>query len=522
MPTPRRSKPYSRAQLRDPRTRRVRDAHDPQGHGDHRISRSTHHLGGRKQATRQRPVESSAHVLLFAERRPGHRRRPSRQCRPLDQPLVRAQLPDVRGRKRVACSSRHAARSTPATSCRTTTGWSSTGASRRSSGPSTLVIAGRSAAAARCSTSDRRRRDQIDGEKTHRSGVRHARRAGASVESPRRQRIGRSACAPPRRVASAAVRRRRGGTPRPSAACLLRPRRVHGVRAFAHQLEALRRQRARARRAVDPREEDGSGDLRVSRLLHLARRQPVRELVGDRRVCRLPDQGNHSVRRPRVPHARLTRAPRVLRQVLRRLRRDHSRDEICEALGGDRRPFGRCELRHGLRPRLAEHAERTREVPRAEARPGAVRRSRRSARTEGPRRGPRRWARQAFSRRRVEEGEALERRRPRDHERLHGRDLRPGPEGAARLPAAVQPRDRRAPGCALAELARARPDPPRRQACGGALDAQGRSTSTAAGATSTTSTTEVAYFRSGSPNPAFATRTRNSTTITPTSITGWT
>ncbi len=64
----------------------------------------------------------------------------------------------------------------------------------------------------------------------------------------------------------------------------------------------------------------------------------------------------------------------------------------------------------------------------------------------------------------VEEGEALERRRARDHEPLHGRDLRPGPEGAARVPAAVQPRDRRATGCALAELAEARPDPPRRQA----------------------------------------------------------
>ena len=51
---------------------------------------------------------------------------------------------------------------------------------------------------------------------------------------------------------------------------------------------------------------------------------------------------------------------------------------------------------------------------------------------------------------RVEEGEARRGRRPLHHEPLHGGDLRPRPEGAARLSPAVQPRDRRADRRALA------------------------------------------------------------------------
>ena len=51
------------------------------------------------------------------------------------------------------------------------------------------------------------------------------------------------------------------------------------------------------------------------------------------RLRRLSHARDHSFRRPRIPHARLARAPRLLRQVLRRLRRDHPRDEISAALG---------------------------------------------------------------------------------------------------------------------------------------------------------------------------------------------
>ena len=167
---------------------------------------------------------------------------------------------------------------------------------------------------------------------------------------------------------------------RPPLPGALRSRRLHGLGSRAHELEALRRQRARARGAPHPRAEDGAGDRRVSRLLHLARRQPVRQFVGDRRLRRLPDEGDHPVRRSRVPHARLARASRLLRQVVGRLRRDHPRHEVREALGRDRRPLGRRVLRLRLPPRLAEHAERAREVPRAEARGGRLRRAGRDAR----------------------------------------------------------------------------------------------------------------------------------------------
>ena len=68
----------------------------------------------------------------------------------------------------------------------------------------------------------------------------------------------------------------------------LRPGRLHRLRPRARRLEAVRRQRPGARRAPDPRAEDGTGDHRVPGLLHRARRQPVREFVGDRQLRRLP------------------------------------------------------------------------------------------------------------------------------------------------------------------------------------------------------------------------------------------
>ena len=45
------------------------------------------------------------------------------------------------------------------------------------------------------------------------------------------------------------------------------------------------------------------------------------------------DAGAHSLGRRRVPHPRLARAPRLLRQELGRLRRDRPRHEVLEVLG---------------------------------------------------------------------------------------------------------------------------------------------------------------------------------------------
>ena len=108
------------------------------------------------------------------------------------------------------------------------------------------------------------------------------------------------------------------------------------------------------------------------------RRQPVRQLVGDRQLRRLPHARDRPVRRPRVPHARRARAPRLLRQVVGRLRRDHPRHEVRAALGRDRQPLGRRLLRLRLPPRLAEHARTSsRRYREPKQRAGAVRRCRR-------------------------------------------------------------------------------------------------------------------------------------------------
>ena len=255
----------------------------------------------------------------------------------------------------------------------------------------------------------------------------------------------------------------------------------------------------------------------------VARRQPVRQLVGDRRVRRLPDARDHPVRRSRVPHARLARASRLLRQIVRRLRRDHPRDEVREALGRDRRPLGRRLLRLRLPPRLAEHAERAREAPRAEARGGRLRRAGRDARAQGPRAGLRRRPRQALSRRSVEQGKAVAGRRARDHERLHGGDLRSRPEGAAAasaLPFNLETGERlearwrkwlQHDPIHLVEQARGEP-----------AVAQGHLHRLRLARPVPHPLRHAASCRCASPKPAFATATRNSTTITRTSTTGWT
>ena len=53
----------------------------------------------------------------------------------------------------------------------------------------------------------------------------------------------------------------------------------------------------------------------------------------DRPLRRLPRGGDRPVRGPRVPHAGLARAPRLLRQVLRRLRRDDPRHALRASTG---------------------------------------------------------------------------------------------------------------------------------------------------------------------------------------------
>src|SRR6267378_2031598 len=77
---------------------------------------------------------------------------------------------------------------------------------------------------------------------------------------------------------------------------------------------------------------------------------------------------------------------------------------------------------------------------------------------QGPRRRAGRRAHTALSCARGEEGKAHYEGDPLHHERLHGRHLRSGSEGAARLPRAVQPRIGRGDRGALAQVAPARPD----------------------------------------------------------------
>ncbi len=114
------------------------------------------------------------------------------------------------------------------------------------------------------------------------------------------------------------------------------------------------------------------------------------------------------------------------------------------------------------------------------------------------------------------------RRGPRDHERLHGRDLRRRPGGAARVPAALSTStpasaSKRAGGTGAGTIrsTSSRSTGTRSRRCAA-------STSIAAGATSTTSSTARGSCRAAWPRPASGTRTRSTTTITRTSTTGWT
>ena len=186
--------------------------------------------------------------------------------------------------------------------------------------------------------------------------------------------------------------------------------------------------------------------------------------LGDRRLRRLP----HAARSSRSSIASSARSPsREHRGCFGKSSGGYGAIihgmKYAAALGRDRRPFGRRVLRLRLPARLAEHAERARQVPRCRsASAGAydVRAETTAARARAA--GATTAASQRFldavwSKDKLSTAEG-----PRDHESLHGGDLRPRSAGAQRLPPAVQPRDRRADRRALEALAGARPDQPGR------------------------------------------------------------
>ena len=154
---------------------------------------------------------------------------------------------------------------------------------------------------------------------------------------------------------------------------------------------------------------------------------------------------------------------------------------------------------------------------------GRVRRARRDASAQGPRRGPATTGASSASSTRC--GKRRSSRTAEGHAIMNlcmAATYDPDPKAPLgfRLPFNLETGElhRRA----LEELAQARPDPPGRQVPREPAHRCAASTSTAAGATSTTSTTARGSCRSASPKPASATPTRNSTTTTPTSTTGWT
>ena len=125
-------------------------------------------------------------------------------------------------------------------------------------------------------------------------------------------------------------------------------------------------------------------------------------------------------------------------------------------------------------------------LPRPKRKAGQIRRLARKQ-PQGARRRARRRPRQALSRPRLGKGKAVDGRRPRHHEPVHGGDLRPRPARAARLPPALQSRERRNDRQALAALARPRSRSTWSTSTRPTSRRCAASTSTAAGATSTTS-----------------------------------
>ncbi len=217
---------------------------------------------------------------------------------------------------------------------------------------------------------------------------------------------------------------RRLARPRPPLPGALRPGRLHGLGSLARRLEALRRERARARRAP-----------------HLSSRRMGPAIIvfpdcftalGGNQYVNSSAIGNYAdylttrdrpVRRPRVPHARLARSPRLLRQVLGRLRLDHPRHEVRAHWGAIADHSGDAYFDFVYCARLAQHAERARQVPpsagarRTATTCAAHREGRGSTGRDDGR--VRRFLETVWKKR-----QALDGGRPRDHEPLHGRDLR--------------------------------------------------------------------------------------------------
>ena len=213
---------------------------------------------------------------------------------------------------------------------------------------------------------------------------------------------------------------------------------------------------------------------RAARLIHQKRMEPAIVVFpdcftalggnqyinssADRPLCRLSDAGARALRRRTVPHARVARAPRLLRQELGRLRRHRARHAVSEDVGRGRRSLRRRVLRFRLWCRLAEHARRAGQVRVAEAQGRTDRRGlARVARRASPRtrRRPRaRFLADLRKKKKLGKDDGHTRDEP-----LHGRDLRPRPASAERLSPAVPSRDRRADRVALEALARARSDP---------------------------------------------------------------
>jgi hypothetical protein len=220
-------------------------------------------------------------------------------------------------------------------------------------------------------------------------------------------------------------------------------------------VEELQRQRARARRAPDRREEDGAGDHGVPDCFTRSEAASTNSSA----IGKYADYLTKEI----VPSwtASSTKASRDHRGCFgksRRLRVDPPRHEVPLDVGRSRGPFGRCVFRFRVLARLAEHAQRARQVPAAPRAPAGPHQHAPARAWRGYR--ARRRARARIPRGGLAQAQALDGRGPHHHEPVHGRDLRSGSARTQWLPAAVQPRDRRSHHRALEALARARPGEP--------------------------------------------------------------
>ena len=216
----------------------------------------------------------------------------------------------------------------------------------------------------------------------------------------------------------------------------------------------VRRERGRARRAAAPREKMGPAILVFPDCFTaLGGNQYVNSSAIGRYADYLLKEIIPFVD-ARIPHARVARAPRLLRQVVGRLRRDRSRHEVRAALGRDRRSFGRCLFRFRLRRatgRTRSTSSRSiasRSASAGEQSTAATSRTDRAC-ADGIDDGRvARFLDDVWKKPKLShaEGHAI-------MNVVHGGHLRSRSRRAARLSAAVSPRDRRAAAGALAALA---------------------------------------------------------------------